>query len=663
MLSLFLFCVIVKPTDLGDYVMENINELFGVSLGYNVFFEMAAIPLNLIMVGYLLIAYKNERTKTNKAFTLQSMGVTVATFFNVFAAVVTSMGPDVSVGFHMFINSLDGVMTCLSAAGFVYYIASYLKSNSSRRRVYQVLITELVFYILILLINIKTHSVALYLEDGTLVHGPLFNVMAYGFPMFSLVLGATLLFLHRNSFRLMQINALFMALVSIAVIMLFQMFFMPKVLIVYFAVTLGEIIMFLALESPDHARLVEAKRKLEMIQNANLEEEMSEEMQKQQILVQEMTMDIRNGEWRDPLDWLSNEKIRKINKPKRSEERGKGPRVSRGEGVIMVVDDNQSVIEQTRRALRGSFEVIGILSGEEALDQLDTYKPELVLLDTFMPGMDGEEVLRRIKKSKHLHDIPVVMLDNESDPEMELNVFRQGAEDYIRKPFAPAVLLHRVNRIVNFRRLEKNLNEQVIRQTKRTGRLSREIMEALSNTVEAKDLYTSGHSRRVAELAAELARRAGKTDTEMRDIFACGLLHDIGQVGISEKVVNKEGKLTPEEFEEMRRHPIIGYDILKTISTMPGLARGARWHHERYDGKGYPDGLSEDSIPEEARIIAVCDTFDAMTTARTYSSIRPLKEVRQEFLRCRGTQFDPYYADLMVQIIDEKIEKMNESEN
>jgi putative nucleotidyltransferase with HDIG domain len=295
------------------------------------------------------------------------------------------------------------------------------------------------------------------------------------------------------------------------------------------------------------------------------------------------------------------------------------------------------------------------------LDQLHSYRPELVLLDTFMPGMDGEEVLRRMKKSKHLHDVPVVMLDNESDPTIELNVFKQGAEDYICKPFAPAVLLHRIRRIVNFHRLEKSLQEEVLRQTKRTGRLSREIMEALSNTVEAKDLYTSGHSRRVAELAAELARRAGKTDTELRDIFAIGLLHDIGKVGISEDIINKDGKLSEEEYREMQRHTVIGYEILKIISTMPGLARGARWHHERYDGTGYPDGLYQDSIPEEARILAVADTYDAMTTARTYSSIRPLEEVRQEFLRCRGSQFDPYYADLMVQIIDERMESMGKS--
>jgi putative nucleotidyltransferase with HDIG domain len=186
-------------------------------------------------------------------------------------------------------------------------------------------------------------------------------------------------------------------------------------------------------------------------------------------------------------------------------------------------------------------------------------------------------------------------------------------------------------------------------------------MEALSNTVEAKDLYTSGHSRRVAELAAELARRAGKTDTELRDIFAIGLLHDIGKVGISEDIINKDGKLSQEEYREMQRHTVIGYEILKIISTMPGLARGARWHHERYDGTGYPDGLYQDSIPEEARILAVADTYDAMTTARTYSSIRPLEEVRQEFLRCRGSQFDPYYADLMVQIIDERMESMGKS--
>ncbi len=637
--------------------MENMDILFGVSLEYNIYFEMAAIPLNMIMLGYLLIAYRNRRTNTNKAFTILCIGIFLATILNVVTAFTTSMHEEAPSWFRLLMNDFDGFMSCLCAMGFVYYIATYIKSRRSRILIYRILIAELVIYVGILFLNLGTNVVVYYAENGDVVHGPLFDLMAFGFPMFSMILGAVILVLHRNSFRLMQINALFGALISVFLIMAFQMFFMPKVLISYFAVTIGEIIMFLALESPDYARLVETKRRLEVMQTANLEDESTKRRNEQRKLVQEMTIDIRNGEWREQLDGAGNDSVQL----ETSSAKERKLKVTKGEGVIMVVDDNEAVIDQARRALRGYFEVIGIGSGEEALDQLHSYRPELVLLDTFMPGMDGEEVLRRMKKSKHLHDVPVVMLDNESDPTIELNVFKQGAEDYIRKPFAPAVLLHRIRRIVNFHRLEKSLQEEVLRQTKRTGRLSREIMEALSNTVEAKDLYTSGHSRRVAELSAELARRAGKTDTELRDIFAIGLLHDIGKVGISEDIINKDGKLSEEEYREMQRHTVIGYEILKIISTMPGLARGARWHHERYDGTGYPDGLYQDSIPEEARILAVADTYDAMTTARTYSSIRPLEEVRQEFLRCRGSQFDPYYADLMVQIIDERMESMGKS--
>ncbi len=184
-------------------------------------------------------------------------------------------------------------------------------------------------------------------------------------------------------------------------------------------------------------------------------------------------------------------------------------------------------------------------------------------------------------------------------------------------------------------------------------KLSRQVMLALSKAVDAKDHYTNGHSERVAKYAKEIAKRLGKSEKEQDEIYELGLLHDIGKIGVSEAIINKVGKLTDEEFDQIKEHTVIGWDILKTIDEIPWLSTGARWHHERYDGKGYPDGLSGKDIPEEARIICLADSYDAMTSKRSYSSPRKQHEVREEIVRCSGTQFDPDIAKLLIDMIDE----------
>ncbi|MBR5337528.1 MAG: HD domain-containing protein [Lachnospiraceae bacterium] len=185
------------------------------------------------------------------------------------------------------------------------------------------------------------------------------------------------------------------------------------------------------------------------------------------------------------------------------------------------------------------------------------------------------------------------------------------------------------------------------------ARLSQEVMLALSQAVDAKDHYTNGHSMRVAEYSREIAKRLGKPEQECEDIFCMGLLHDVGKIGVHEDILNKRGKLTDEEFAAIKSHTMVGYEILRTITEIPGLSTGARWHHERYDGKGYPDRLMGIEIPEEARIICVADCYDAMTSKRSYSSPRPQNEVRDEIERCKGTHFDPEIADAMIAVIDD----------
>ncbi len=188
-----------------------------------------------------------------------------------------------------------------------------------------------------------------------------------------------------------------------------------------------------------------------------------------------------------------------------------------------------------------------------------------------------------------------------------------------------------------------------------------ETAEALAQAIDAKDKYTHGHSSRVAEYAKEIAKRAGLPEEEINDIYFAALLHDVGKIGVPDAIINKEGKLTDDEYQAIKEHPKLGNEILRNITQSPTLRIGAYYHHERYDGKGYPIGLKGEEIPEIARIIAVADTYDAMTSKRSYRSTLPQSVVRSEIEKGIGTQFDPRFAKIMLSIIDEdKDYKMQE---
>lgn len=185
------------------------------------------------------------------------------------------------------------------------------------------------------------------------------------------------------------------------------------------------------------------------------------------------------------------------------------------------------------------------------------------------------------------------------------------------------------------------------------AQLSVQVVEALAAAIDAKDHYTNGHSDRVAEYAKEIGRRYGYSEKKQEEIYMMGLLHDVGKIGIPDSVINKPAKLTDEEYEIIKQHPVTGANILSKAKELARMAIGAHWHHERYDGKGYPDGLAGDDIPEEARIIAVADSYDAMTSHRSYRDVLSQEIVRKEIERGKGTQFDPVFADIVLQMIDE----------
>jgi len=330
---------------------------------------------------------------------------------------------------------------------------------------------------------------------------------------------------------------------------------------------------------------------------------------------------------------------------------------------ILVIDDDAMNLKMAEFILRKQYEVVTADSGREALEFLAENVPDMILLDLHMPEMNGLEVLERIQAMDKVRDVPVVFLTADSDRETEIKIFRAGAMDYIQKPFLAEVVLHRIGRLLELYHLQQSLQEEVEKKTQelkesseRIKRLSGQVMLSLASAIDAKDTYTKGHSMRVAEYSCELARRMGKSEQEVEDIYFIGLLHDIGKIGIPNAIINKPSKLTDEEYAVIKSHPAIGAEILGNISELPDISIGAHWHHERYDGKGYPDGLKGEEIPETARIIGAADAYDAMSSRRSYRDILPQADVRREIEKGRGTQFDPVIAEHMLEMIDEDVE-------
>lgn len=330
--------------------------------------------------------------------------------------------------------------------------------------------------------------------------------------------------------------------------------------------------------------------------------------------------------------------------------------------TVLVVDDDRMNLKFAEHMLSSTYNVILAQDYQETLNSLSMERPSLVLLDVHMPGMNGFELLSEIRKIKACSDLPVVFLTADSDRETEVRVFREGAQDYIQKPFVPEVVLERIKRILSLRKLQVSLESEVDRRTaeleesrRKHEILSLQVVKTLASAIDAKDRYTNGHSSRVAKYSKEIALRAGKSIEYQDEIYFVALLHDIGKIGIPDNILNKNSKLTDEEYETIKQHPSIGVEILRNITEMPNIEIGAHYHHERFDGKGYPEGLAGYEIPEIARIIAVADAYDAMSSRRSYRAALSQNIVREEIVKGRGYQFDPAFADVMLKMIDEDV--------
>ncbi len=328
---------------------------------------------------------------------------------------------------------------------------------------------------------------------------------------------------------------------------------------------------------------------------------------------------------------------------------------------IVVTDDDA----QSRRAADNilkfnGYDVITLESGFELVGYLQGSTPDLILLAADMQDLDGYETLKKIRSDKRSRNVPVIFMLSDHEAVTETRAIAAGVDDIVSKPFVSNVLLLRVKNIVKLNQLQIDLkeevrrkNDEVLKEMETVERLSIQIVQTIAGTIDAKDRTTRGHSSRVAKYAREIAKRAGFSPKECEDIFLMGLMHDVGKIGVPDSVINKPSKLTAEEYEAMKTHPMVGFNILKNISEMPKLAVGARWHHERYDGKGYPDGLKNTAIPAEARILAVADAYDAMSSRRSYHDVFAQEYIRSELEKGRGSQFDPEYANIMLGIMAE----------
>jgi len=327
-----------------------------------------------------------------------------------------------------------------------------------------------------------------------------------------------------------------------------------------------------------------------------------------------------------------------------------------GSAKCLVVDDEPSVRRSLVRMLQAQgFKCYEAGNGREALDVLEQIgETPLVISDMRMPELDGAGFLDAVRR--HYPDTSVIMLSGISETMTAVDCLHQGAADFLLKPISMNELQARVARALEKRMLvlqnrfyQQNLERQVHEQAQRIQELFLQGVQMLARALEAKDAYTRGHSIRVSQYAVATAAGLGFVGRTLDGIRLGGELHDIGKIGTREAVLHKPGLLTDDEFRQITEHPALGERMLSPLAhESPDLLRIVRSHHERLDGRGFPDGLRGDRIPIEARIVAVADSFDAMTARRPYREARPPEVAVGELRRVAGTQLDPNAVEAFV---------------
>jgi putative nucleotidyltransferase with HDIG domain len=349
---------------------------------------------------------------------------------------------------------------------------------------------------------------------------------------------------------------------------------------------------------------------------------------------------------------------------------------------ILVVDDEPMIREILRETLeQEGHRVAEAENGKVACDRVNSESFDLILTDVKMPVMDGFTLMKNL--GDLTDQIPVIVITSFSDIDVAVDSIRLGAYDYIVKPFNISQVTISVRRALERRRLlvenvqyKKSLEAKVVEKTidliRKNKKLEQQAtlledllrdlresyeatLDAMVSAIESRDFETKHHCRRVQSYAVLLAERMGVAPEQLMDISYGALLHDVGKIGVPDSILLKPGKLTEEEWETMRNHTLIGYKMISRIKFLKGAADIVLYHHERWDGGGYPYGIAAQDIPLGARIFSVADTFDAITSRRVYKEAVPMDVAKKEIERCSGEQFDPDVVDAFLKLTDEDL--------
>ena len=338
--------------------------------------------------------------------------------------------------------------------------------------------------------------------------------------------------------------------------------------------------------------------------------------------------------------------------------------------VVYAVDDEDANLYILKATLKPqNYDVVTFKSGVEMLADLEESerRPDLLLLDIMMPEMDGFEVCRRLRAMPEYSRLPIIMVTGLDDVKHRVEGLEIGADDYLTKPFHPMEARARVKSMLRIKTLGDQLEgkntllsdeklhlEQLVRErTVEMENLTIGVVAALEKANELNDPDTGNHIMRVSGYSELLARKLGQSPMFVNKSLRYASLHDVGKVGVSDDLLKKPGPLTAEEFEEMKLHTVLGCELLELARSDPMAKNIALSHHEKFNGKGYPNGLSGHDIPMEARIVAVADVFDALVTKRCYKNAYPLQMARDIIEEERGRHFDPEVVDAHINSWDE----------
>ncbi len=327
---------------------------------------------------------------------------------------------------------------------------------------------------------------------------------------------------------------------------------------------------------------------------------------------------------------------------------------------ILIVDDNKTSLSSAKSALNDLYKVTAVTSGAQALKFLKNNLCDIILLDINMPEMDGFEVMKKIRENSEQADIPIIFLTADDDAGTESRCLEEGAADFIAKPFVLTVMRSRISRILELDDLRKNLAEKLDERTQHIIHIQQMMVLGMATMVESRDNSTGGHIKRtsmvVETFAGKLAALSyGLSKSFLKNVIRAAPMHDLGKIAVDDRILRKQGKFTCEEYAEMKKHSSEGAKIIKQI--LEGVEEEkfvtiavniAHYHHEKWNGTGYPTGIAGEDIPIEARIMALADVFDALVSKRCYKEAFSYDKAFSIIEESLGTHFDPELGRIFI---------------